>query len=195
MVDKKDEQQPYLASSEVIDWQDSAVRRQAEKLAAETPVESARNCFEFVRDAIAHSLDINAGKLTCSASEVLNEGHGYCYARSHLLAALLRANGIPAGFDYQRLGDGEGGFVLHGITTLYLPGYGWYRVDPRGNKPGVCAGFSPPLEQLAWQGDGDGEVNYRMNLSQPLAQIVEALRQPLSVQQLLPRLPADISPP
>ncbi|WP_338430147.1 transglutaminase domain-containing protein [Synechococcus elongatus] len=28
---------------------------------------------------------------------------GYCYAKSHLLVALLRACSIPAGFCYQRL--------------------------------------------------------------------------------------------
>jgi len=36
--------------------------------------------------------------VTCKASDVLIYGTGYCYAKSHLLAALLRANAIPAGF-------------------------------------------------------------------------------------------------
>jgi len=39
--------------------------------------------------------------VTCSASEVLREGTGICFAKSHLLAALLRAVGIPAGLCYQ----------------------------------------------------------------------------------------------
>lgn len=192
MAEEKAELHTYLATSEVVDWQHSAIRKQAEELAAYNPVATARNCFEFVRDAIAHSLDINAERLSCSASDVLGVGHGYCYAKSHLLAALLRANGIPAGFDYQRLDDGKGGFVLHGITTVYLPEYGWYRIDARGNKQGVSAGFSPPREQLAWPARGEGEVNYRINLAEPLPQVVAALRRPLSVQQLLPLLPQEI---
>lgn len=182
----------YLASSEVIDWQEDTVKQQVAALASGDTLETAKRCFEFVRDEIAHSVDINAEILTCSASEVLREGHGYCYAKSHLLAALLRANGIPAGFDYQRLDDGEGGFVLHGITNVYLPKYGWYRIDPRGNKSGVDAQFTPPQEQLAWLGDGPGEVNYRLNLAEPLPQVVEALRRPLTVQQLLSQLPAEL---
>ncbi|MCJ7765377.1 MAG: hypothetical protein MUP09_05490 [Thiovulaceae bacterium] len=31
---------------------------------------------------------------TCSARELLEHGTGWCYAKSHLLAALLRAYGI-----------------------------------------------------------------------------------------------------
>ena len=182
----------YLACNDVVDWRDPVVRQRAQELALADPVDTARNCYQFVRDRISHSLDIDATQLTCAASEVLREGHGYCYAKSHLLVALLRANGIPAGFDYQRLDDGEGGLVLHGIVTLCLPEYNWYRVDPRGGKAGANAIFSPPLEQLAWPGDEPGEENYRVNLSRPVPRVVEALRQPKSVQQLLPDLPREI---
>ena len=199
----------YLAHDKVVDWQDERVRQQAEKLRAATPLDTARRCYEFVRDEVAHSLDIGASELGCSASEVLQLGHGYsviapcitlppasmqsCYAKAHLLAALLRANGIPAGFDYQRLGDGEGGFVLHGITTVYLPELGWYRIDARGNKPGIDAQCTPPQERLAWRGDAPGELNYRLNLVAPYPAVVAALRRPLTVQQLLPLLPGEIT--
>ncbi len=39
---------------------------------------------------------------------------------------------------------------LHGLNAVHLPEFGWYRIDPRGNKPGVDAQFSPPVERLAF---------------------------------------------
>lgn len=193
MENKQRELASYLAADAVIDWVDEEVKAQAQKLAANDPVETAKRCYEFVRDEIDHSLDVSATKLTCSASEVLREGHGYCYAKSHLLIALLRANQIPAGFDYQKLQDEESGYVLHGIATLYLPQIGWYRVDSRGNKPGVSCHFNPPVETLAWSGEEEGELNYRVNLAAPDSAVVEALQQPLTVQQVWSQLPTELS--
>ncbi|MBI2949982.1 MAG: hypothetical protein HYY23_20300 [Verrucomicrobia bacterium] len=45
---------------------------------------------------------------------------GFCYAKSHLLAALLRARGIPAALCYQRLAFDAAGsaFCLHGCLPL-----------------------------------------------------------------------------
>lgn len=93
----------FLAATEVVDWTHPAVLARARALAAGSDdAESvARACFEWVRDAIAHTGDAATRIVTCAASEVLQAGSGYCYAKSHLLAALLRANGIPAGFSYQ----------------------------------------------------------------------------------------------
>ena len=59
--------------------------------------------YEYVRDNNSLSADINEDVLTCTASEVLEVGHGICFAKSHLLAALLRAKSIPTGFCYQKL--------------------------------------------------------------------------------------------
>lgn len=184
---------PYLAASAVINLADEEIKAQAQKLATNDPIETAKRCYEFVRDEIAHSLDISATKLTCSASDVLHEGHGYCYAKSHLLVALLRANQIPSGFDYQKLQDDERDYVLHGITTLYLPNIGWYRVDSRGNKPGVNAQFHPPVETLAWSGEEEGEVNYRVNLAEPYSAVVVALQQPMTVPQVWLQLPRELN--
>jgi transglutaminase-like putative cysteine protease len=128
----------YLQVSEVIDWQHPAIKDQAEQIAAEceTPVAIAKACFEWVRNEIYHSFDYQMNPVTCHASDVLKSKTGYCYAKSHLLAALLRANRIPAGFCYQRLSmDDQGApYCLHGLNAIYLPDIGWYRVDARGNK-------------------------------------------------------------
>ena len=101
---------------------------------------------------------------------------GWCFAKSHLLAALLRANGIPAGLCYQRLRREDGdGFTLHGLNAVYLPEIGWYRIDARGNKPGVAAQFCPPEEVLAWPVQSDGEIDLPEIWPDPVA-VIERLR-------------------
>ena len=142
------------------------------------PLVIARRCFEWVRDAIKHTADYRLKPVTCAASEVLREGSGYCYAKSHLLAAVLRANGIPAGLCYQRLSlDGQGApFCLHGLNAVHLPGIGWYRLDPRGNKQGIDAQFVPPAEQLAFRVATPGEADLPEILPDPHPIVVTALR-------------------
>src|SRR5438034_7930431 len=129
----------YLRSTTIIDWQQPDVRHLARKLASGTPEATAKRCFEWGRDEIRHSLDFGLNPVTCCASEVLQAGTGYCYAKSHLLAALLRANSIPAGLCYQRLSMDDAGsaFCLHGLNAVHLADIGWYRIDARGNKANV----------------------------------------------------------
>ena len=146
----------FLAESEIIDYFNENIRRLAKRLAegCQDDVEIARNCFEYVRDKIRHTGDHCDSVTTCKASDVLERGTGWCYAKSHLLAALLRANGIPTGFCYQRLSCSEyqeDVYCLHGLNAVYLKEYGWYRVDARGNKDGVKALFDPPNEILAFK--------------------------------------------
>lgn len=63
--------------------------------------------YEYVRDIIHHSWDAQDKRVTVTASDVLREGVGICWAKANLLAALLRANEIPSGFSYQRLTLGD----------------------------------------------------------------------------------------
>lgn len=97
--------QKYLESSQYIDWQHPEVLMKAKLLAGngKDKLQISKACFRFVRDKIKHSMDYQLNPVTCKASDVLKHGTGYCYAKSHLLAALLRANEIPAGLCYQRL--------------------------------------------------------------------------------------------
>lgn len=187
------EMEPFLRSTDVIDWHHPDVLRLARSLVRGTsdPVEIARRCFEWVRDEIKHSRDYRLSPVTCSASEVLHHGSGYCYAKSHLLAALLRANGIPAGLCYQRLSRDENGepYSLHGLNAVYLPEFGWYRVDPRGNRPGVNAHFTPPVEQLAFPIALSGEADLPEIWPDPLPVVVEALRSHTSAESLWENLP------
>ncbi len=183
----------YLASTPIIDWHHLAVAARAQQLAADCASEEAviRNCFEFVRDHIKHSWDFRLNPVTCKASDVLQHETGYCYAKSHLLAALLRANGIPAGLCYQRLSIDTAGppYCLHGLNAVYLKQHGWYRIDPRGNKPGVQAEFAPPVERLAFPMLHDDECNLPEIWPEPLPMVVQALTQYQSVEEVAANLP------
>jgi len=152
----------YLSSSEIIDWKTPLVLEKAKALSQDllNPEDIAKKCFEYVRDEIKHSNKLNP--VTCKASEVLKYKTGYCYAKSHLLAALLRANKIPAGLCYQRLtiDNDRPPFSLHGLNAVYLPDIGWYRLDARGNKDGVEAEFTPPIEKLAFSIVFEGEADF-----------------------------------
>jgi len=183
----------YLKPTEIIDWQHPNILSKANELAAgrENLTEAARSCFEWVRDKIKHIGDYNIQTVACSASEVLRAGSGICYAKSHLLAALLRANSIPAGFCYQRLSRDDDGmsFCLHGLNAVYLEEYGWYRIDPRGNKEGVNAQFTPPQEQLAFTVQIEGEADLPEIWPEPLDIIVERLGKYKIKDQLWNNLP------
>ncbi len=185
--------EPFLQSTDVIDWKHPLVRARATALrqGLTDPVAVARRCFEWVRDDIKHSHDFGLQPVTCSASEVLQQGSGYCYAKSHLLAALLRANGIPAGFCYQRLSRDDNGapYTLHGLNAVRLPDVGWYRIDPRGNRPGIDAQFTPPTEQLAFPIRLAGEADLPEIWPEPLPVVVDALRAHTSADALWHHLP------
>lgn len=186
----------YLRASEVIDWQHPEIVELANQIASghKTSTAIAKACFEWVRDEIFHSYDYQMNPVTCRASDVLQHKTGYCFAKSHLLAALLRANQIPGGFCYQRLSVDDKGapYSLHGFNAIHLPEMGWYRVDARGNKEGVDAQFMPPQEQLAFKIQLSEEADFPVILDEPLQIIVEALQSQSTWDEVLCNLP-DIS--
>lgn len=187
----------YLLSTDIIDWEHPDVLAKAKQLSEHLKEDTdvAKACFEFVRDEIAHSWDAQRNPVTCKASDVLKFGTGYCYAKSHLLAALLRANGIPAGLCYQRLtiNDEAPPFCLHGLNAVFLEDYGWYRIDARGNKPGVNAQFCPPDEQLAFPIQIEGEMDLPEIYADPLPQVIETLTTYSTYLEVAEHLP-DIDP-
>jgi len=185
--------QRFLASTRIIDWQAPAVRELACSLAQGRNGDEvvAKACFDWVRDEVRHSWDYRQNPVTCKASDVLRHRTGYCYAKSHLLAALLRANGIPAGLCYQRLSVNDDGapYCLHGLNALYLQQYGWYRVDARGNKPGIDAQFMPPHERLAFAINEEQEADLPEIWADPSLSVVEVLEGHETVQAVCENLP------
>lgn len=183
----------YLSSSKYINWKSPAIIALADEIAKNNTDELtiAKDCFEWVRDKIKHSADYKLNPVTCIASDVLKEAAGYCYAKSHLLAALLRANNIPAALCYQRLsvsGDGAP-YCLHGLNAAYLNKHGWYRMDARGNKAGVDAQFQPPDEKLAFQILDDNEFDLMDRWSEPLPIVIEVLEKHTDYAAVLANLP------
>ncbi len=183
--------QAYLTATEIIDWQNANILQLSQQLATSNVNTTAKACFEWVRDNINHSSDFQMNPVTCHASEVLQHKTGYCFAKSHLLAALLRANSIPAGFCYQRLSVFDNGapYSLHGFNAVYLAEYGWYRLDARGNKPGVDAQFNPPQEQLAYSINFPEEIDCQHIFAEPLAKVVKSLQSYTTWDEALHNLP------
>jgi transglutaminase-like putative cysteine protease len=162
---------------------------------ADGAVAVAGRSFAWVRDQVRHSIDHQDQIVTCSASDVLRHRTGLCYAKSHLLAALLRANGLPAGFVYQRLSLDDTGTAhcLHGLNAVHLPGIGWYRMDARGDRPGVSTRFAPPIEAFAFPTVLPGESTFAQIWAEPLPVVISALRRIATVSELMSQLP-DFNP-
>ena len=167
-----------LAGDDVIQIDAPAVVELARDLRARSTddLDFARRTFEWVRDEVDHSYDVNDPRVTLTASDVLEHRVGLCYAKSHLLAALLRSQNVPTALCYQLLADDNtGGHVLHGLVAIHVDG-AWHRQDPRGNKEGVNAQFSIDDEQLAWNVDTSiGEVDYPTMFASPAPSVVRTL--------------------
>ena len=136
----------FLEDHPYVDFSSPNIRAKAEELfsGVNNPVEKAKIAYEFVRDEIQHSFDINASVITARASDVLSAGTGICHAKANLLAALLRSAEVPAGFCYQHLTlmeDDSRGYCVHCYNAVF-PGDRWIFLDARGNKEGVNAQFS-----------------------------------------------------
>lgn len=208
-VPETDDLGRYLEDTIIVDWQTPSVADCARRLLAEADALAGRQVerlFRFVRDEIAHSFDLSEDDharlaertiegqtsafvrrgVAARASEVLALGHGPCFAKSHLLAALLRFAGHPTGFAHVRLVDDErpGRFVLHGFVACYwAPTRSWLLLDPRGNRgregePGsittVCR-FEPPYSLAFVPDAARGEVLLPFIAKRPGRRIVELL--------------------
>ncbi|GGY12802.1 transglutaminase domain-containing protein [Streptomyces minutiscleroticus] len=184
----------YLAADEVVDHGHPLVRETAARLAADADdsYDYARRAFEFVRDGIPHSADSGDPRVTWRASDVLRLRTGVCHAKAHALAALLRAEDIPAGFCYQRLGDDGGGHLVHGLVAVRFRG-AWHRQDCRGNRPGVDAHFSLDGERLAWVPDVESnELDYPVLYAEPHPVVAHALRHARDREHLWKTLPTEL---
>ncbi len=188
----------YLASSEIVDFNDAAVGAAARGLSANAPndVAVARAIFEFVRDDMPHTFDVGADEVAGKASEVLKYGHGTCYAKSHLLAAMMRYSGVPTGFCYQKLinEDTPSGYVLHGLNAAYFQSLNrWIRMDARGNKPGINVPFDIGSDMLAYNIDRSrGEDEDPRIFSEPAESVIKILRGSASAVTIARILPDSL---
>lgn len=179
----KDTMEEYLSVSKYINWKDNSILSKADefKLKFTDEISLIKAIYEFVRDDIKYSWDVQDKRVTKSATEVLEQGVGTCWAKANLLAALLRACGILAGICYQRLTLGdvpETEFCIHALNAVYIKSLNkWIRLDARGNKEGIDAQFDLEQEKLAFLVRSDlGEVDYGIVYANPCEKLMQVLK-------------------
>ena len=160
----------YLVETPSIDYMDPRVQEKVQELLNQSKdnLDYIKRCYMFVRDEIPHSWDIKADVVSRTASDVLKNKTGICWTKSCLLAALLRANGIPSGISYQlltRADDASEGYMIHALNTVHIKDLNkWVRLDARGNKTNINAYFSLDEEHLAYSIRNEfGEIDYQDN--------------------------------
>lgn len=136
----------FLKENEYVNYTDKNIVLKAQELfkGIDNDIEKAKRAYEYVRDEIPHSFDIEAKIITAKASDVLKYKTGICHAKANLLAALLRSQNIPAGFCFQHITlaeDDSIGYCVHAYNAVYVKNK-WIKLDARGNKEGVNAQFS-----------------------------------------------------
>jgi transglutaminase-like putative cysteine protease len=82
---------------------------------------------------------------------------------------------------------------LHRLNAIYLQEFGWYRVDARGNKPGIDAQFCPPSEKLAFQVDEKVEVTFPKIWIDPLEIVIDTLTKNRTYLDVYNNLPDMVS--
>lgn len=190
MYTESDNLQDYLKKSEVINYDHRLIVEKCLELQKGTGDEISliKKVYEFVRDEIHHSGDIGAQEVNCTASEVLEAGHGICCAKAHLLAAMLRFFGVPVGFCYQKLSSSRdvNRKFLHGLNAVYLKDLDkWIRLDARGNKPGIDAQFSIHEEKIAKPARKEfGEEDSHIIFADPNPTVVEILKKSNNMEEL-----------
>ena len=188
-----DHLEAFTQFDDVVSQTEDIAARTADIIAPHADeVSRAQALFEWVRDEIPHTKDIDGQVVTCTADEVLTTGTGICFAKAHLLAAMMRTAGIPCGFCYQVFENDDAPAdrraALHGLNAIYLRETGqWHRLDPRGNRDDVHAEFSLDEEQLAFP---ELEFLDECVHAAPLPHVVSALRDASTIEELWPKLPS-----
>jgi transglutaminase-like putative cysteine protease len=187
----------YLEESEYVDFSKPCIQDKSAELKrmSNDEIDLIRKTYYFVRDEINHAWDVGDQTVTAKASEVLQKEVGICWAKSNLLAALLRANGIPAGFCYQKLtlkDTPEEGYIIHALNAVYIKSLKfWIRLDARGNKEGVNADMRLSAEQLAFPVRANmDEIDYEDVLARPWPRLMQILEDSDDVCNLV-ELPQD----
>ena len=198
LIPDREELGRYLEDTIVIDWQTPAVLERARALMQglggdEDELDRIDGFFRFVRDEIQDALESEAEEVACSASQVLKAGSGLVFARCHLLVALLRSCGFPAGLGYQRLSREKGGTRLHGFVGVWLARRAiWVNLDPCGRVASPLSGPPTVGSGLADLAEGDAEVTYPTVWARPRREVVDLLDQVPRLDVIRSRLPAAL---
>ena len=107
-----------------------------------------------------------------------------------MLAALLRADGVPSGISYQYLTradeDESEGYIIHALNTVFISALNkWIRLDARGNKENVHADFSLEEERLAFPIRSHlGEIDFRDNNTDLDERLIHILQESRSILEV-----------
>ena len=157
---------PYLRATTAVDADSAVVRAFVDRVIGcieDSPKEQALALYYAVRDEVRYdpyAIDLTVEGL--SASRALETGRGWCVPKAVLLAAALRAIGIPARLGYADVRNhmstarmreqmGTDLFVWHGYTDVWLDGR-WIKATPAFNIE-LCERFG--LLPLEWDGESD----------------------------------------
>ncbi len=185
----------YLVEDEIIDYSNCAIIKLADELykMAADDLEYIKIVYEYMRDKIPHSSEVDKDSLPYVASDVLTQKHGVCFAKSHLFAALLRCKSIPAGFCYQKVvlnEDDPTVLAYHGLNGVYIESLDkWVRLDA-----GTGGQFSIQTEQLVFPiRSQKGEIDNFSVYPTPDKYIIDKLRMSKSRSLLMENLPTELS--
>ena len=188
----------FLMEDKYIDFSSQNIKDKARELfdGVSSDEEKARIAFEFVRDEIPHTFDIDSSIITAKASDVLKYKTGICHAKANLLAALLRYEGIPCGicFEHLTLADDDSlGYCVHAYNAVYLNNC-WIKLDARGNKQGVNAQFSLDEPKLAYPPREQYDEYYWDGIyAHPQADTMKMLEKAKNTQDIMDNIPDYIN--
>ena len=185
----------FLQKHKYIDFSSPNIQAKAAELFNDLSddTQKTKTAYECVRDEIPHSFDIKSDVITAKASDVLRHKTGICHAKANLLAALLRLQGIPTGFCFQRMMMENGAYAVHCYNAIYLNGC-WIKVDARGNNPGVNAQFSLDEPILAFPCRPEyGEYFWSGIYATPHGATMQMLERAKNLQTVLDTIPDMIT--
>ncbi len=155
----------YLKPTEFIDSDSPEIQAFAQKAVAgaSTPQEKAIRLYYAVRDDIYYDpYRIDPSRNAFKASTILRQGYGYCVAKAVVLAAALRAQGIPCKLHFADVRNHltterlkalmqTDTFFYHGYNDIWLVDH-WVKVTPTFNLS-LCEKFK--VKPLDWDGLSD----------------------------------------
>lgn len=184
----------YLECTDIIDFDNPLIEEAAEQLTygLKDSLSKARAIYYFVKDQIFHSFKISATSVPVTASEVLDTGHGICYAQAHLLAALMRISKIPTGLCYQICYDQEDDrLIVHGFNAIYIKELEkWIRLD--ASREDTWQFNSETESPILLINNGIGEQDDNIIYSSPKKRIIKVLHTAQSVNELRQILPTKL---
>ena len=155
----------FLKPTEFIDSDSPEIQAFSQKAVADasTPREKAVKLYYAVRDGIYYDpYRIDPSRNAFKASTILRQSYGYCVAKAVVLAAALRAQGIPCKLHFADVRNHltterlkalmqTDTFFYHGYNDLWLDN-GWVKVTPTFNLS-LCEKFK--VKPLDWDGVDD----------------------------------------